>query len=280
MKTGRHGRQPQRAGARLKAAAPWLAIAVGLVVLAWPIATSWIEAYRASQNIQEVTDTYSYMDDPERTALFDEAVHYNEVLAAGGDLSQAEPYEKQLSFHGSEMIAYVSIPKCSIRLPIFHGTEDKVLAAGVGHLEGTSLPAGGPTSHCVLTAHTGLPGRLMFDDIGLLEPGDEFVVWVLGRPLAFEVTGSEVVLPDETSSLAIVEGQELMTLVTCTPYGINSHRLLVHAQRCEYVEGDEAIPDVAVYVNNRTAPFIASVVILLLLAVSLGILRYRRQHRR
>lgn len=207
--------------------------------------------------IDAVESTYDAMNSLERKALREEARAYNDVLSGDGNFDGRLPYEEQLSFSGSEMMAYIYIPKCSVKLPIYHGTEGKMLMAGVGRLRGTSLPVGGSSTHCVLTAHTGMPGRIMFDDIHLLKSGDQFVIWVLGEPLVYEVTGSEVVLPDEVSSLGVVRGEDLCTLITCTPYGVNSHRLLVHARRCAYVAEDE-VPDIAAYVNMRTLPLIAA----------------------
>lgn len=261
---------------RLGAIAPWVVIILGLVLLVRPIALQWIEAWRASKGIDSVVSTYDEMSDPERAALREEARRYNEALFVGYGLDECLPYERQLIYRGSEMIAYISIPKCSVKLPVYHGTEEKALMAGVGHLKGTSLPAGGASSHCFLTAHTGMPGRRMFDDIGLLEAGDHFVIWVLGEALAYEVDESEVVLPDDTSSVEIVEGRDLCTLVTCTPYGVNSHRLLVHAHRCAYEEGEEEMPDIAVYVNGRTLPLLIALLFVLLLLVGLILRRLRK----
>lgn len=125
------------------------------------------------------------------------------------------------------------IPAIHVNLPIYHGTSDEVLQDGVGHLEGTSVPIGGLSTHSVLSGHTGLPSMKIFDALDQLEVGDYFIIQVLGEDHAYRVTSIEVVLPDETSSLGIQEGKDLCTLVTCTPYGVNSHRLLVHAERCE-----------------------------------------------
>lgn len=247
----------ERIKACLGKALPLVVIAAGLALIAWPLAQQWWVGWQASRGIELIASTYDAMNDEQRQALREEACAYNAVLAGDGNFDGRLPYDEQLSFDNSEMIAYINIPKCSVKLPIYHGTEDKVLMAGVGHLRGTSLPVGGTSTHCVLTAHTGMPGRVMFDDIHLLDLGDQFVVWVLGEPLAYEVTGSEVVLPNEVASLKVQEGKDLCTLITCTPYGVNSHRLLVHARRCEYVEEGD-VPDIAVYVNRRTLPLLVA----------------------
>lgn len=273
-------RKAKKGRSRLSTILPYLVLLGGLMVLMWPVINSWIEAWQAEEHIGELVATYDEMSDPERAALRAEARRYNEALAIGADLNDQMAYEHQLSFQGSEMIAYVAIPKCSIRLPVYHGTEDRVLMAGVGHLKNTSLPAGGQSSHCVLTAHTGMPGRRMFDDIHLLELGDEFVVWVLGEPLAYRVYATEVVLPDKVDSLRIQEGRDLCTLITCTPYGVNSHRLLVHAERCAYDEGAEGVPDINVYINNRTLPLLIAAAAILALGVFLGVRGILRKRKR
>lgn len=252
-----------------------LMVAVGLGLLLLPLVKQWWGAWEAGRGINVAVDTYDYMNDEERVAVRKEAARYNQALAGSGSLADCLPYENQLSFGGSEMIAYLSVPKCSIRLPVYHGTEDNALAAGVGHLMGTSLPVGGESTHCVLTAHTGMPNRRMFDDIHLLQEGDTFVLWVLGMPLTYRVVSSEVVLPEQTESLAIVPHMDLVTLVTCTPPNVNSHRLLVHAERCPYEPDADVMPDAAVYVNGRTAPLLVALFALLLLAIVMR--RHRHQ---
>lgn len=247
-----------------------LTLAFGLLVLALPVASQWWEAWRASQGIDVAVSTYGEMAGPEVDMLRKEAHAYNDALARNESMRDRLPYEEQLSWHGSEMIAYLSIPKCSVRLPVYHGTGEKVLMAGVGHLQGTSLPVGGKSSHCVLTAHSGMASRRMFDDIDLLEVGDQYVIWVLGERLAYRVIGSEVVLPEDTSSIAVQEGRDLCTLVTCRPFGVNTHRLLVHAERCPYESDDDEVPDVAVYINGRTMPLILAIVVVVGLAVSVA----------
>ena len=130
-------------------------------------------------------------------------------------------------------MAYIEIPKINLKMLVYHGTSDEVLAVGAGHLEGTSLPVGGPTTHCVITAHSGMKTMKAFDELRLLEVGDCFTVTTLGTSYEYEVESIETVLPYETESLGIVEGEDRVTLVTCTPYGINDHRLLVHGVRIE-----------------------------------------------
>ena len=245
---------------------PTVLVIIGISSCAYPVLMSFWEAYDADRGISAITQTYDSTNKEERKEIFSEAVAYNRALVSGGVLER-EPYVAQLAYDGSDMMAYISIPQASIRLPIYHGTDENTLMAGVGHLEGTSLPVGGESTHCVLTAHTGMPNRRMFDDIRVLENGDVFSIWVLGYQLCYEVYDIEVVTPDKTESLAIQDGEDLVTLVTCTPYGVNSHRLLVHAKRCERDIEVETVADVEVYVNRRTIPLLVCIIIIILFAV-------------
>lgn len=144
-----------------------------------------------------------------------------------------QEYESVLNLAGDGVMGQLIIPCIGVDLPIYHGVSDDKLLRGVGHLPTTSLPIGGPSTHCVLAGHTGLPSAKILGDIDQLKKGDWFIIRVLGEDHAYRVTGSEVVLPDQTQSLVTQDGKDLVTLVTCTPYGVNTHRLLVHAERCE-----------------------------------------------
>lgn len=164
------------------------------------------------------------------------------------------------------------VPKIELQMPIYHYTNDEELQEGLGHMESTSLPVGGPSTHAVLAGHNGLPSVKIFDRLNELEIGDYFVVQVLGEDLAYRVTGKQTVLPDETESLVVRDGADLVTLVTCTPYGVNTHRLLVHAERCElpveWGEKDEA--ETAVASAGPEVPLLEFT--LIGLAIALGLL--------
>ena len=166
-----------------------------------------------------------------------QAQAYNAVLAGQTpaiDPNTILPYERQLTFDRDPMMSWIEIPSIDVSMPIYHGTSDSALMAGVGHLEGTSLPVGGASTHCVLTAHSGMKNLSMFDDIRDLRPGDIVLLHTLGKTLAYKMVSSEVVWPDNMKSLGIEQGADKVTLVTCTPYGINDHRLLVHCVRTKY----------------------------------------------
>lgn len=199
--------------------------------------------------------------------LLDEAGAYNDRLSGTPNAYEGEvPPEDHLIVPGRLAFAWIEFPTLGEKLPIYHGTDESSLQAGVGHLERTSIPIGGPSTHSVLTGHSGMPGNRMFDDIDRLGIGDIFLVHVLDRDMAYQVISTEVVWPDEVSSLAIQPGRDLITLITCTPYGVNDHRLLVHAERTDYDEA-LALPmnNMALFFNQRTLPFILAIVALCLL---------------
>lgn len=150
-----------------------------------------------------------------------------------------ERYNSILRMNGTDMMAFIEIPVISVRIPVYHGTSQEVLEKGVGHLEGTSFPVGGNSTHAVLTGHTGLSSARLFTDLARLQNGDIFILTVYDRKLAYEVDQIKVVEPYDTSDLTICENEDYCTLVTCTPYGVNSHRLLVRGTRTEYVEAME-----------------------------------------
>lgn len=212
-------------------------IAGGIGLLVWPWVADFVSSTGVGATISEVSARVDAMPADEKQWYLDQAHAYNDELAGATpalDPAQIVPYDDQLTFDRDPMMSWVDIPSINVSMPIYHGTSDAALMAGVGHLEGTSLPVGGSSTHCVLTAHSGMQNLRMFDDIRQLEPGDLVLLHTMGDIYAYRVTGSEVVWPDEVNSLAIEPGQDLLTLVTCTPYGVNDHRLLVHCERTDY----------------------------------------------
>ncbi len=233
------------------------------------------------QNIVRATaEKTSETDEATLKKERERAVEYNRQLLDGravvtdpfdpdAERPTDEDYDSVMNLAGDGVMGTISIPAIHVQLPVYHTVDDDVLEHGVGHLEGTSVPIGGESTHCVLSGHTGLPSMKIFDNLDRLEEGDYFVLSVLGEDHAYEVTSIETVLPDETDSLVIEEGRDLCTLVTCTPYGVNTHRLLVHAERCEVPEewldkGDADFP--AGYSEPPDKALLPSVLLGLLLA--------------
>lgn len=214
---------------------------VGLGFISYPtVSNLWNQAHQ-SRAIATYSKQVEKLDDSENKKMLKAARKYNKSLLKKSDhwkLSKKDKkkYESLLDVSGTGIMGYIEVPKIDCSLPIYHGTDEGALQIAIGHLEGSSLPVGGKSTHCVLSGHRGLPSARLFTDLDQMEEGDVFVLNVLGRKLAYEVDQIKVVLPDEMSDLEIVQGKDLCTLVTCTPYGINTHRLLVRGHRTKYIE--------------------------------------------
>lgn len=216
----------------------------GLGVLCYPLVSSVINNVASRSQGEEYIKTVQQMPSEENEALIQSAIDYNNSLTNNviiTDPFDVEAYQKIGQFYkdaldvdGKGLIGYIDIPKINVYLPIYHGTTDEVIDRAAGHVQNTSLPVGGESTHAVISAHTGFPGETFFDYLTDLEEGDEFYVHVLDHTLKYEVDQIKVILPEEISDLRIVHGKDLVTLLTCTPYGINTHRLLVRGQRVEY----------------------------------------------
>lgn len=265
-----------------------LAVAIllsGFALLGYPVAVSWYEAWLAEQSITTISDVYDNMGNELRLENAAQARSYNAVLSGREPEIPVEEiweYDRQLTYHDqpSSMMSYIDIPRISSRLPVFHHTTDEILMAGVGHVDVTALPVGGEGTRCVLSAHSGMQYARMFDDIRLLEKGDTFVLWTLSEPYAYRICDIRVVLPEEAPDcIEPEEGRDLCTLVTCTPYGVNTHRLLVTGERCEYVPAGEPASTRA-YVNNRTIPFLIGLGIVFALVILMILIHLRRRKRR
>ena len=226
----------------------------GLSLLLYPFVSNQWNNYRQSRLISSYDSTVSQMESEgsiDYEAEWARAKAYNEALlpsilpdsfaVAEASDEPDEEYMACLNIAGDEMMGTVEIPKINIELPIYHTTDETVLERAAGHLEGSSLPVGGESTHAVISAHRGLPSASLFTDLDQLEEGDHFLLHVLDDTLAYEVDKISVVEPEETQDLAVEEGEDLVTLLTCTPYGVNSHRLLVRGHRVPYEP--EAIAD-------------------------------------
>ena len=213
-----------------------LVLVLGLGIMLYPTVSDWWNSFHQTRAIASYSDTVATMDNEIYDQLWQEAEAYNAALA-----QKANPYffteedqalyDSTLNVSGTGIMGYIDIPEIKCTLPIYHGTSDAVLQVGVGHIEGSSLPVGGEGTHCVLSGHSGLPSAVLFTHLEDLDIGDLFTLQIMDETLTYEVDRFNRVLPHEMELLTIEEGKDSCTLVTCTPYGVNTHRLLVHAHR-------------------------------------------------
>lgn len=210
---------------------------VGLSVMLYPTISDYVNQRNQSRAVASYAQDVDKMTDADYSAYFDAADAFNAQVAANENAlyrpDQLTGYNDTLDITGTGIMGYITISKIGVELPIYHGTGDGVLQIAAGHLEGTSLPVGGASTHAVISAHRGLPSAKLFTNLDQLEVGDTFTITVLDRVLTYEVDKISIVLPTETDELKIAEGKDYVTLMTCTPYGINTHRLLVRGRRVE-----------------------------------------------
>lgn len=221
-----------------------LIFVAGIGVMSYPLVSSVINNIDSRNHVEEYTKTTKQMSSEETLEMFKRAEEYNQSLTNNVIITDpfdekaykkiGANYENALNVDGNGLIGYIDIPKINVYLPIYHGTTDKILAKGAGHLQNTSLPVGGESTHSVISAHTAYPGETFFDYLTDMQEGDEFYVHVLDRVLKYEVDIIKVVLPEETDDLRVIRGEDHATLLTCTPYSINTHRLLVRGKRVAY----------------------------------------------
>lgn len=253
------------------------ALLVGLGIMLYPFASDWWNTRHQTQAIAAYEQAVADNTAERNQELWDEAVAYNEELPRDAGRfkltdEQRQRYDATLDVTDTGVMGYVDIPKISVRLPIYHGTDDTILQVAIGHIPGSSLPVGGAGTHCVISGHRGLPSARLFSDIDRLQEGDLFTLNVLGKTLTYQVDQIRTVEPDDLDDLAIDEGVDLCTLVTCTPYGVNTHRLLVRGHRVPNeqlgaIDGEAERIDPAVAAAGVTA------VVLVLVAAGAGVRR-------
>lgn len=222
---------------------------IGAGITLYPVVSKTWNHYRDQKLILEYEDTVDSISEERCREILNEAIAYNEqhtsndIIDAFNQESEdyvlTHPYDTLLNPSGNMIMGYLEIPKIKVSLPIYHGISSTVLQKGVGHIEGTSLPVGGINTHTVLAGHRGLPERKLLTDLDQVKLGDKFYISVMSETLAYEIDSITVVEPHETEPLAIVSGEDLSTIVTCTPYGVNSHRLLVRGHRIPYIEDEK-----------------------------------------
>jgi sortase A len=242
---------------------------IGICIFLYPSVSNYINSKNQSRVISTYQDAMSSMTTEDYTGLWDKAIAYNEALAEktmNFELSDAEleEYNSILDATGTGVIGYIEIENIGVNLPIYHGTEESVLQVGIGHLEGTSFPTGTASTHAVLSGHRGLPSSKLFSDLDQMIVGDTFLLHILNQTFAYQVDQINIVLPNEAQELAIQPDKEYVTLVTCTPYGVNTHRLLVRAKRVDYNEETKLIvpADAIRYSSLVVSPFIGAPAIL------------------
>ena len=227
-----------------------LGFLVGISILLYPAISDYWNSKTQSRVIVDYESVLENLDDTEYEALFNEAHAYNKALYETNfpltDYDEVEGYYDALSVTDSGMICYLKIDRIGVELPVYHGTSHDVLNIGVGHLEGSSLPVGGENTHSVMSAHRGLPSSKLFTDLDRMEKGDTFQIIVLNQVLTYQVDMIKVIEPNDVSDLQIIEGGDYCTLFTCTPYGINTHRLLVRGVRVETITEKPVL-----YVSNE-----------------------------
>ena len=249
----------------------------GLSLLLYPFVSDYWNSLHQSRAIATYMEAVTELDEAAYEEWWDGAKTYNASLPGTQnrflpDKEEQRNYEKLLDISGTGILGYVEIPNIDVLLPIYHGTDEEVLQVAIGHIEGSSLPVGGESTHCVISGHRGLPSSRLFTDLDQLTEGDIFILRVLDETLTYEVDQIHIVEPDDTSLLGIEEGQDLCTLITCTPYGVNSHRLLVRGHRVENQEASSTlrITADAMLLNLRLAvPLIAAPILLALILLLL-----------
>ncbi|WP_029072306.1 class C sortase [Kandleria vitulina] len=251
-----------------------LMILVGLSVMFYPVVSDMWNTYRNSLLISSHKKDVNDLSKKQTEQIWNEAVNYNknhkenfikEDVFTNLKKHTKSKYDSYLNISKNGVMGTIVIPKINVEIPIYHGTGEKELQTGVGHMEGTSLPVGGTSSHCVLSAHRGLPSAKLFTDLDKMKKGDLFFLHILDKTLAYKVEDIFTVKPNETNQLSLVEGKDYVTLLTCTPYGVNTHRLLVRGVRTAYKQNQEQ--NVSILKDYRVWILIGTIVALIIVNV-------------
>ena len=256
---------------------------IGLSLLLYPTASDYWNSFHQTRAIATYAENVANLDNNQYDQLWEDARAYNQALPFRSNpyyLSEEQKaqYESLLDVSGLGVMGYIEIPEIDVSLPIYHGTEESVLQVAVGHLDWTSLPVGGESTHCVLSGHRGLPSAKLFTNLDKLQAGDIFMLRVLDEVLTYEVDQILIVEPQETGALRIEEGKDYCTLVTCTPYGINTHRLLVRGHRIDNIEEAKTVRVTAdaIQIEPLLVARVVAIPILLLLMILLLLPRQPR----
>ena len=249
---------------------------IGVCLMAYPSVSDWWNSFHQTRAIAKYSKKVANMERESFEQMLEEAEAYNAKLVGKKHRfvltdTQRKEYNRVLDVDGTGIMAYIDIPKIDVSLPIYHGVDQNVLQVAIGHIEGSSLPVGGNGTHSVVSGHRGLPAARLFTHLDKLETGDRFMVQVLDRTITYEVDQIRIVLPEEFQDLEINPDQDLMTLITCTPYRVNSHRLLVRGHRVENDNPNAAniTADALLYKPYYVAPIVAAPILLILLIMML-----------
>ena len=247
----------------------------GIGLLLYPSVANYWNSFHQTRAIMGYQESVSNMTTEDYKLILKEARAYNKQLAGTGIIwkmneSQRKEYNSKLKIDGTEVMAYVSMPKFHIRVPVYHGTDEAVLQVAIGHLEGSSLPVGGKSTHCLISGHRGLPSARLFTDLDKVKEGDTWTITTLNETLTYECDQIRIVEPDDISALQIIKGKDLCTLITCTPYGINTHRLLIRGHRIPNADGAADLTADAIQIEPvYVAPVMAVPALIILIAVML-----------
>lgn len=286
--TAKHRPAPKQKSVFQRVVVPALIILVGLAVLMYPVVSTQINNRAQEQVAQQYEDDLASMTPEKVNEAYEAAVEYNRTHTDGPildpwlariseDNAEYKAYEAQLA--GVSAMSQLAIPSIDVRLPVYHGTGEETLQKGLGHLYGSALPTGGEGFHSVITGHTGLTSATLFDDLIDVKEGDAIYISTFGKRMKYQVYDTEVVLPDKTDSLSAQDGKDLLTLITCTPYGVNTHRLLVHAERVPMDPEDDAL-DKSTSSIQWWMWLLGGVSLLILLALIWWIIRERKKEKK
>ena len=250
-------------------------LVAGITLLLYPSVANYWNTYHSAKTIMNYSETVANMDKEDYKRILKSAREYNDRLAETGMKwmltdAEREEYNKELAIDDTGIMGFVSIPKFHIRCPIYHGTDEELLQRAIGHLEGSSLPVGGKSTHTLVSGHRGLPSAKLFTDLDKVKEGDTWTITVLNETITYECDQVRIVLPDNLSDLNIEEGKDLCTLITCTPYGVNTHRLLVRGHRVPNANGTASVTADAIQIEPiYIAPFVAGPILIILLIILL-----------
>lgn len=278
---GPEGKKPQHpARQRISTIFVVIVLLVGVGFLAYPTVSDWWNSFHQSRAISNYIEAVNELSPEEYERIWTDAETYNKSLLGHVQTFELSPeeqadYESQLNVSGLGIMSYLEVPSINVKLPVYHGVSEGVLQVAIGHIQGSSLPVGGESTHCVVSGHRGLPSAKLLTDLDRVSEGDVFMFHTLNETLTYEVDQIRIVEPSDTQDLMIVPGEDLATLVTCTPYGINSHRMLVRGHRVPTVASDRVVAEAEQVSPVVVAAAVGIPVMFVVLVIALIVTRKR-----